>query len=82
MYAVYLLLAVLGPGILVSRAVLGRPPLLVAELGVGGVTGLVLTLPAWAVADGIRAGEYLRWWPVAVYLVFALVPPLRTALGR
>lgn len=76
-FAAYLLLAVLGPGILVSRAVLGRPPLLVAELGVGGVTGMVLTLPAWAIATASGTGEHLRFWPVVVYLVFAVTPPLR-----
>lgn len=76
-YAAYLVLAVLGPGILVARAVLGRAPLLLAELGVGGATGMVLQLGAWSLAMASGLDGHLRWWPVGVYGVFLLVPRLR-----
>src|SRR5688572_2268492 len=76
-YAAYLLLSVLGPGLLVARAVLGRAPLLLAELGAAGVVGGVLNLGAWFVAVASGLGGGLRWWPVVVYGAFALVPPLR-----
>lgn len=76
-YAAYLLLGVLGPGLLVGRALLGRSPLLVADLAVGGTVGMLLELGAWAVAQSLGAGAHLRWWPLPVYALFLLVPRLR-----
>ncbi len=79
-YALYVVVGVLGPGLLVSRALLGRRPLLLADLGLGGTTGLLLTLLAWLAASALGLTEHLRWWPLLVYLPFALVPRLRRHL--
>ena len=79
-YGLYLLLGVLGPGLLVSRAVLGRGRMLLADLGTGGAVGLVLTLGAWAAASVVGVQGQLRWWPLTVYGLFAAVPSLRRHL--
>jgi hypothetical protein len=75
-YVVYFLVAVLGPGVLVARATLGRAPLLVADLALGGAVGLALQLGVWFVAVGAGLGAWMRVWPLLVYAVFAL-PALR-----
>jgi hypothetical protein len=79
-HALYVALGVLGPGLLVSRALLGRRPLLLADLGLGGSVGLVLTLLAWLGASALGLTEHLRWWPLLVYLPFTLAPRLRRHL--
>ncbi len=76
-YAAYLLFGLLAPGLLVSRAVLGRSPLLVADLALGAAVGLVLQLAAWFVYVGLGLQGWIRSWPLIVFAVFALVPALR-----
>ncbi|HYN66597.1 MAG TPA: hypothetical protein VES93_06885, partial [Ornithinibacter sp.] len=76
-YAGYLVLGVVGPGLLVARAVLGRQVLLAADLALGAVTGMVLQLAAWFVAVGTGLGGWIRVWVVVVYAAFALTPALR-----
>jgi len=76
-YAAYLLLAVLLPGTLVHRALRGRNPWLIADLALGGATGIALGLVAWAlfVLAGIQ--QFLWTWPLAVFIPFLAVPSLR-----
>lgn len=76
-YAAYLLLAVLLPGTLVHRALRGRNPLLVADLALGGATGLLLGLLAWAIFMLLGVQKYLWLWPLAVIVPFVAVPSLR-----
>lgn len=69
--------AVVLPGMLVHRALRGRPTTLVADVAFGGATGLVLQLLAWAVLTALGGAQWLALWPVPVVLAFALVPALR-----
>jgi hypothetical protein len=76
-YALYWALALVLPGTLVFRAIRGSRGNLPEDLAFGAVTGLVLELPAWALAVGSDRGELLRWWPVPVVALFVVVPRLR-----
>ncbi|MEP7332753.1 MAG: hypothetical protein ABI692_11745 [Terracoccus sp.] len=69
--------SVLAPGVLVHRALRGRPTSLVADLALGGATGLVLQLIAWASFTTLHVGSWLILWPLAVVVPFAAVPRLR-----
>lgn len=69
--------SVLVPGGLVHRALRGRPTSLVADLALGGATGLVLQLIAWASFTALHVGSWLVLWPLAVVIPFAAVPGLR-----
>jgi hypothetical protein len=76
-YAVYLVYAVLVPGTLVHRALRGRHAMLVADLGLGAATGLLLELVAWALFVIAGIGPLLWLWPLAVIVPFAALPTLR-----
>lgn len=65
------------PGVLVHRAVRGRPSTIVGDVGLGACVGLVLQLAAWAVMTTLGLQHQLLWWPVLVVLVFVAVPRLR-----
>ncbi len=68
---------VVGPGILVHRAVRGRPSTIVGDVALGAVVGLVLQLAAWAVMTALGWQRQLLWWPLPVMALFAAVPRLR-----
>ncbi|MBM0236805.1 hypothetical protein JNW88_05945 [Micromonospora sp. ATA32] len=76
-YTLYALLAVMLPGTLVYRALRGRPHTLVEDLAMGAAVGLVLELVGWAAFTAAGAPGWLRLWPLAVLLPFALLPRLR-----
>jgi hypothetical protein len=76
-YAAFVLFTVLLPGVLAHRALRGRNPLLVADLALGGATGVGLSLLAWAVFMLGGVQHYLWMWPLAVYVPFLAVPRLR-----
>jgi hypothetical protein len=76
-YAAYVLLALLVPGTLVYRALRGTPHTLVEDVAMGAVVGLVLELPAWALASVFDLRAWLWAWPLAVVAAFAAVPQLR-----
>lgn len=76
-YALFLVFAVLVPGTLVHRALRGRSPLAIIDLGLGAATGLLLSLGAWAFFVGLGIGQFLWLWPLAVIVPFAAVPSLR-----
>lgn len=69
--------SVLVPGVLAHRALRGRPTSLVTDLALGGATGLVLQLIAWATFTALHLGSWLILWPLAVVIPFAVVPRLR-----
>ncbi|MEO6996507.1 MAG: hypothetical protein ABI112_00305 [Terracoccus sp.] len=68
---------VVGPGILVHRAMRGRPSTMVDDVALGAAVGLVLQLAAWAAITALGLQHLLLWWPALVVLVFAGVPRLR-----
>ena len=73
---------VLGPGILVHRAVRGRPSTIVGDVALGAAVGLVLQLAAWAVLTALGWQRQLFWWPLLVVGLFAAVPRLRGHFSR
>lgn len=76
-YTGYALLAVLLPGTLVYRSLRRTPHTLVEDLAVGAAVGLVLELAGWAVLTGLGVPGWLRFWPLAVLVPFAVLPRLR-----
>jgi hypothetical protein len=76
-YAAYLALAVVLPGTLVFRALLGSRGNLPEDLGVGAAVGLILQLAAWALSAATGGQHLLRYWPLPVFALFLLVPGLR-----
>ena len=72
---------VVGPGILVHRALRGRPSTMVADLALGACVGLVLQLAAWAAMTALGWQQHLLWWPLLLVLVFTAVPRLRRHLS-
>ncbi|WP_433793165.1 hypothetical protein [Actinoplanes sp. CA-252034] len=77
LYAVYFLAAVVVPGTLVFRALLGSRGNWPEDLGLGAATGLPVLLGGWALAAATGAQQLLIGWPLLVIGVFALVPRLR-----
>lgn len=47
-YALYLVLGVIVPGMLVHRALRGQPDDVVADVSIGAATGVFLALVGWA----------------------------------
>jgi hypothetical protein len=76
-YAAYVLLAVVGPGTLLYRALRRTPFTLVEDLVMGAATGLVLELAAWALFSVLDLRGWVWLWPLLVYLPFAAAPTLR-----
>lgn len=62
--------SVVLPGVIVHRRLRGATGLLVADLALGGATGLVLQLAAWAAFTAVGLGHLLALWPLAVVLPF------------
>ncbi|MEV6347060.1 hypothetical protein [Actinoplanes sp. NPDC051851] len=76
LYTAYLLAAVVLPGTLVFRALLGSRGNLPEDLGLGTATGLVVMLGGWALGAAFGLQAYLIAWPVLVVLPFVAVPRL------
>jgi hypothetical protein len=77
-YAAYVLLAVVGPGTLVYRALRRRRPgPLVEDLAMGAAVGLALEVGAWAVLSILDIQGWAWVWPAAVAVPFVAVPRLR-----
>jgi hypothetical protein len=76
-YAVYWVVCVTLPGMLVYRAVRGSTGNLPEDLGYGSAVGLTLNLVAWAIAVGAGVGNWLWAWPIPVLVAFAAIPGLR-----
>ena len=69
--------SVMVPGVLVHRALRGRATSLVSDLALGGATGLVLQLIAWAIFTSLGLAGWLVVWPLAVVIPFVAIPALR-----
>jgi len=76
-YALYLVLGVIVPGMLVHRALRGRPDDVVADVSIGAATGVFLGLVGWALFMVIGIQQFLAVWPILIIAVFALTPRLR-----
>ncbi len=76
-YALYLVVGLLLPGVLVHRALRGRPDDVVTDLSVGGAVGVVVGMIGWAIFVLLGIGQFLIVWPLAIIAVFASVPSLR-----
>jgi hypothetical protein len=77
LYLVAFVWSVMVPGVLVHRALCGRPASAVSDLALGGATGLVLQLAAWLLFTSVHVAEWLALWPLLVVVPFALVARLR-----
>lgn len=72
---------VVVPGVLVHRALRGRPKQLIADLALGAGVGLVLQLAAWALLTLTHLQRWTLAWPAVVVVVFLLVPQLRESFA-
>jgi hypothetical protein len=77
LYALYFAAAIVLPGTLTFRALLGSRGNLPEDLGLGGTTGLLLMLIGWAVCAVSRLPALLPLWPLLVIALFVAVPRLR-----
>lgn len=77
LYLLAFVWSVMVPGMLVHRALRGRARTLVADLALGGATGLVLQLFAWATFTAFHVQAWLALWPLAVVIPFVAIPRLR-----
>ena len=76
-YAAYFAVAVVLPGTLVYRALLGSRGNLPEDLGLGAATGLLLLAIGWALAAATGLQALLPAWPVLIVVLFLAVPRLR-----
>jgi hypothetical protein len=76
-YAVYFAVAIVLPGTLVFRALLGSRGNLPEDLGLGAATGLLVLLIGWALCAATRLQVLLPGWPLLVIALFLAVPRLR-----
>lgn len=76
-YSAYLVIGLLLPGLLVHRALRGRPDDVIADLSLGGAVGVVVGLIGWAIFVSLGIGKLLFIWPLLIIAVFAVVPSLR-----
>jgi hypothetical protein len=76
-YAAYVSLALILPGTLVYRSLRRTPHTLVEDVAMGAAVGLVLELPAWALASALDVRGWLWAWPLLVVVPFLAVPRLR-----
>lgn len=77
LYWATLVWSALIPGMLVHRALRGRPSTMLADVAFGGATGLALQLVAWAVFTAMGIQQWLVLWPVPLVVAFVAVPRLR-----
>lgn len=76
-YSAYWLIAVLAPGIMVARALLGVRKNLVEDLSIGAVTGVSLEVVMWIVGVTTGLGDMMRFWWIVVLAAGAAVPAVR-----
>lgn len=65
------------PGMLVYRALRGRPSTILADIAFGGATGILLQLCAWAALTASGLQHWLILWPAPVVVAFVAIPALR-----
>lgn len=76
-YTAYFVIGLMIPGVLVHRALRGRPNDIVADLSLGGAVGVVVGMIGWAVFVALGIGKLLFLWPLLIIVLFAAVPALR-----
>lgn len=81
-YALYLLLGLIGPGLLVHRLLRGPSETWLSELAYGACTGVAMELVAWAVFVRLGWGTALWLWPLSVWVLLGLPSVRRRALVR
>ncbi len=81
-YSLYFAVAVVVPGTLVYRRIVGFSESLLSDVAWGSVTGLMLELVGWAAFTAAGINRFLWGWPVLVVLAFVAVPSLRSMWRR
>jgi hypothetical protein len=76
-YALYWVVAVVLPGLVVSRSLIRVRATIVEDLAVGAVTGISLEIAAWFFGVTTGLGSIARFWWVPVLVAGAAVPALR-----
>lgn len=76
-YTLYWVLAVILPGLVISRSLIGVRATVVEDLAVGAVTGISLEILAWVVGVTTGLGSIVRFWWILVLVAGAAVPALR-----
>lgn len=75
-YGLYWFGAVVIPGVLLQRALLGSRSL-PEDIGFGSVLGLAWQLIGWFVFTALQLQSVLWMWPIALVALFAVLPGLR-----
>ena len=81
-YLLYAVAAVLVPGTLVARTLLGHGESLLVDLAWGVVVGFALELLGWALFTMMGVNHLLLAWPAAIVAAFVVVPGLRGTWRR
>lgn len=77
LYLVYFVLAIIVPGTLLYRSIVGFGSSLLEDLAWGSVVGLIAELAAWGALTRLGINEALWAWPAALVLAFTVTPRLR-----
>ncbi|MEU0567477.1 hypothetical protein ABZ297_19110 [Nonomuraea sp. NPDC005983] len=77
-YGAYLVLCLALPGLLLIRALYGRTRTLTEEVALGLALGLAVEVAAYIAARAAGAPLLVLAWPIATFVIFLLVPRLRT----
>ncbi len=76
-FGIYWGVAVLLPGLIVSRLLLGTQRTIVECLAVAGITGVSLEVLAWVLGVTVGLGSPVRFWWIPVLVAGAAVPSWR-----
>jgi hypothetical protein len=76
-YALYWVVAVVLPGLVVSRSLIGVRATIIEDLAVGAVTGISLEVLSWVIGVTTGLGSIARFWWVAVLVLGGALPALR-----
>lgn len=76
-FAAYWVIAVVVPGVFVSRLLISARPNLVEDLSIGSVTGISLQVTAWMAGVGVGIGELSRFWWIPVIVGGIAIPAWR-----
>ena len=73
----YWIVALLLPGLIVARLLLGPQKTMVEDLAVSAVTGLSLEVLCWSVGVSLGIGSIVRFWWLPVIVLGAALPAWR-----
>ncbi|WP_162795104.1 DUF4175 domain-containing protein, partial [Nonomuraea lactucae] len=77
LFAGYVALGLVLPGVLVIRAVYDRPRTRAEEIALGLALGYAVEIPVYVAARAVGAPLLVALWPLATYAAFLLAPSLR-----